>query len=124
MSQGITNFFKRLSFRRFSGKSAAIFFLNRKLAKAAGGGNPFGKIIDLSLDRQSKTLRFDLEGEAGPTTVIVDGYELRRRGKGMTLAWSRLQIEGPAREALARLFGKVEQIDIPPQYLTLLEIAL
>lgn len=124
MSNGITTFFKKLSFRRFSGKAAAIYFLNRKLAKAAGGSNPFGKIIDLSLDREKKTLRFNLEGVSGPTTVIVDGYHFRPHGKRMSLAWSSLRIEGPAREAITRLFGKVERIDIPPQYQTILEIAL
>ena len=96
-------------------ESMAPSFLNNSVLK------PYGRIIDLKLDSEAKTLAVTLElkGEREPVKIDVQEYELRQEGER-----SLLVIKGvsTSREWLTELAERLvvgRPFELPPQASTL-----
>ena len=61
---------KKLRFRKFGAKDAALFFINKKLP-GLGGDQKFGKLTDLSLDRRTKTISLEVSRDKKLTPLTL-----------------------------------------------------
>jgi hypothetical protein len=116
--------FRRLAAKRFSGKAAALHFLNRRLAELARGRGDIGRIADMEIDRQNKRLAFVMVRDGVPTTMAINGYRFVREGRSTFLSWAALSCEGPDGRRYRELFTGVDRLEIAKRYLTMLELVL
>jgi len=124
----LSNIFKklrRLKEKRLSGKTAAMFLLNRKLAGMKNGGaDEFGKIIDLRLDRPEKSIAIELSRNGETSVVMVKGYRVESHLGGSALSWQSMDFTGADRERYRRIFRGVDRIKIPKSTIFMLEAIL
>lgn len=115
---------KKLKMKKLNGKNAALFLLNRKLQQISTKHGSYGKITDLQLDRQTKTLEFEiLRGEAINTIAIL-GYHFTAFKGHSYLGWSSLSFNGPSQGEYRKVFHNIDRIEVSKRYLSLLEVVL
>lgn len=111
-------------FKQLLGKRAALFLLNRKLPEMAGPGVDLGRITDLELDRESKTMTFTITRAEQESKVSVRGYRVVRQQDGSYLGWQAIDCTGPAAANFRRTFSGLHRIPVPERHVRLLESVL
>lgn len=114
----------RLKEKSLSGKGAALFLLNRKIPELAGGKNAFGKITDLRLEREAKSVSFEISRDSEVNTITVKGYHIDPRLGQSCLSWDVMEFDGPARERYRKIFQNIDRIEISKRYIFMLEAVL
>ncbi len=114
----------KLNLKRLSGKSAALFLLNRKIPTLAGGKKNFGAITDLNLDRKNKTISFEITRDQVVNTITVRGYRLVALKGQSYLNWTEMVFDGPDQEVYQRAFHGFERLEVPRASIFMLEAVL
>jgi hypothetical protein len=113
--------FRKLKFKRINGKSAVLYLLNRKLSALKNGRKDFGELIDLQLDRKKRCISFDLSQDDRVSSISIQNYRFIANKGESFLSWSSIDFDGPARKKYGKIFQKVDRIEIPKQYVRMLE---
>lgn len=119
-----SNRFMRLKTRYFSSKGLALWAINKKLKKALGHGQEFGKLVDLQLNRQEKNIGLELEHQGEVNTIMLSGYGFENRKGRPHLIWKDINFTGPAQHHYQSVFKKIESIELSKKYVSLVEAML
>lgn len=95
--------------------STAPALLNNSVLK------PYGRIIDLKLDSEARTLivTLELKGEREPVQIDVQEYELAKKGGRLWLVIKKVSTSREWLTELARRFAVGRQFELPPEASTL-----
>lgn len=114
----------RLQLKRLSGKSAALYLLNRKIPNLVGGRANFGTITDLHLDRTTKSTAFEITRNGEINTITVQGYGIEAAKGRSYLRWQGMVFSGPASAVYRQAFRGLDRIEVPRAYIFMLEAVL
>lgn len=118
------NMYAGLKLKGFSGKTAVLFFLNRKISALAGERNDFGKLTDLRLDRQARSISFDVTRDGETHSLAIRDYRFVV-GKGQSyLSWASMDCDGPGRERYGEIFQEIDRIKVSKRYISMLEAVM
>ena len=112
---------RKLKFRRINGKSAVLFLLNRKISALADGRKDFGELVDLKLDKQARSISFDLIRDDQISSVSILDYRFIASKGQSCLTWSSMDFEGPARQTFKNIFRGIDRIEVSKRYISILE---
>ena len=115
---------RKLKVRRINGKSAVLFLLNRKLSAIADGRKEFGELIDLRLDRKTRSISFDLIRDDKMSSIAIQEYRIIASKGQSWLTWSAIDFEGPARERFRNIFQEIDRIEVSKRYISMLEVVM
>ena len=114
---------KNLRFRKIGAKNAALFLINKKLSTMEGG-NELGRIIDLHLDRPTKTMTMEVEWNDQVNSIAIRDYKFVLFKSKSFLTWKVVECQGADQQRYCKIFNDVERIKVPKKYMTLLEVIL
>lgn len=118
------NTFRKLRERYFSSKAGVLFVLNRKLGSSIGLGKDFGKLTDLELDRELKTITLEVTSREDINTIAIQGYGFTQRKGAPYLVWNEMAFDGPASDEYKRKFKTMDGIELSRRYVSLVEAIL
>lgn len=115
---------QRFRNKYLSSKAAILFMINRKMKDITVEGGSFGKLTDLEVLRQDKTILIELtEGKEASLIEIRRYGFLHRKGEPF-LVWQDLHFDGPAKERYQKIFKKLDGIQLSKRNFSLVEAIL
>ncbi len=114
---------KRLRNRYLSSKTAALYFVNRKM-KSLTGEHSFGTLTDLRLDRVDKNIELEVMNDDQVNTIAINGYGFTNKRGTPYLTWQSASFSGPEADHYRGILNKLDGIELSKRYVSLIEAVL
>ena len=119
-----TNRLKQFQSRYFSSKAGILLVVNHKLKGFFGTDNQFGKLTDLELRRQEKTIILEVTDGEDVNNIAICNYGFENRKGDPYLTWKSIDFEGPAEDKYKRIFRDLDGVLLSKKYFSLVEAML
>lgn len=110
----ITQKIRRFAKKVFSSKSWVLGIINRFVPQ------DFGKVEDLTLNRDEKTLYLLLKKEELESQITINNYALRYEGSKSFITFKSIEADGYLKSRLKSAL-KTKEIEVDPKYITLVK---